>query len=60
MCSGKKLLNINELSSLTGLHRQTVASRLKGLAPERGSNSKLKLYDATAALKRIFNCSAKL
>lgn len=59
MCGDKKLLNINELSSLAGLHRQTVASRLKGIAPERGSNSKLKLYDATTALKKIMSCSAK-
>ncbi|EAQ5909492.1 DUF1441 family protein [Salmonella enterica subsp. enterica] len=50
----KKIMNINELSSLTGLHRQTVAARLKGVDPENGSNSKLKLYDSRSALKRIF------
>ncbi|MBA3175200.1 DUF1441 family protein [Salmonella enterica] len=60
MCGHKKIMNINELSSLTGLHRQTVAARLRGVDPEKGSNSKLKLYDSGSALKRIFSKTTKL
>ena len=37
-------LNINQLAGITGVHRQTVAARLKNVAPAAGSNSKLKLY----------------
>jgi hypothetical protein len=37
-------LNINQLAGITGVHRQTVAARLKNVEPAPGSNSKLKLY----------------
>lgn len=37
-------LNINQIASLTGLHRQTVSKRLSSLTPAPGSNSRLKRY----------------
>ena len=40
-------LNINQLAGITGVHRQTVATRLKNIEPAPGSNSKLKLYLVT-------------
>ncbi|SEL40862.1 Protein of unknown function [Kosakonia sacchari] len=43
-------LNINQLAGITGVHRQTVAARLKNVSPAPGSNSKLKLYLVTDIL----------
>jgi hypothetical protein len=43
-------LNINQLAGITGVHRQTVAARLKQLEPALGSNNKLKLYLITDVL----------
>ena len=37
-------LNINQLAGITGVHRQTVAARLKNVEPAPGSNAKLKLF----------------
>lgn len=37
-------LNINQLSAITDLHRQTVAARLSNVPLAPGSNPKLKLY----------------
>lgn len=37
-------LNINQISELVGMHRQTVSQRIAGLTPSIGSNQKLKLY----------------
>jgi hypothetical protein len=34
-------LNINQLAGITGVHRQTVAARLKNVEPAPGSNAKL-------------------
>jgi hypothetical protein len=40
-------LNINQLAGITGVHRQTVAARLKNVEPAPGSNAKLKLFQIT-------------
>ena len=44
-------LNINQISELVGMHRQTVSQRLAGLTPAIGSNSKLKLYAISDLIK---------
>ena len=46
-------LNINQLAAITDVHRQTVAARLKNVAPAAGSNSKLKLYLITDILTEL-------
>jgi len=46
-------LNINQLAGITGVHRQTVAARLKNIDPAPGSNSKLKLYLVTDILSEL-------
>lgn len=46
-------LNINQLAAITDVHRQTVAARLKNVAPAAGSNSKLKLYLVTDILSAL-------
>lgn len=46
-------LNINQLAGITGVHRQTVAARLKNIEPAPGSNSKLKLYLITDILTEL-------
>ena len=46
-------LNINQLAGITGVHRQTVATRLKNVSPAQGSNSKLKLYLVTDILTEL-------
>ncbi|MDW3780106.1 DUF1441 family protein [Kluyvera cryocrescens] len=46
-------LNINQLAGITGVHRQTVATRLKNIEPAPGSNSKLKLYLVTDILAEL-------
>ncbi|HHW4413513.1 DUF1441 family protein [Citrobacter freundii] len=46
-------LNINQLAGITGVHRQTVAARLKNIEPAPGSNSKLKLYLVTDILAEL-------
>lgn len=45
--------NINQLAGITGVHRQTVAARLKNLEPAPGSNSKHKLYLVTDVLTEL-------
>ena len=42
--------NINQLAGITGLHRQTISSRLKNVEPTPGSNARLKLYALPALL----------
>ncbi|EEI2083028.1 DUF1441 family protein [Salmonella enterica] len=37
-------LNITQLSAITGAHRQTIASRLKGVKTSGGNGSNLKIY----------------
>lgn len=46
-------LNINQLAGITGVHRQTVAARLKQIEPALGSNNKLKLYLITDVLTEL-------
>ncbi len=46
-------LNINQLAGITGVHRQTVAARLKQVEPALGSNNKLKLYLITDVLTEL-------
>lgn len=46
-------LNINQLAGITGVHRQTVAARLKNVSPAAGSNSKLKFYLITEILTEL-------
>ncbi|MGT3291573.1 DUF1441 family protein, partial [Yersinia enterocolitica] len=38
------VLNVSQLSALSGVHRQTVALRLRGVKPVGGNESNLKLY----------------
>lgn len=44
-------LNINQISELVGMHRQTVSQRVAGLTPSMGSNQKLKLYSLSDLLR---------
>ena len=46
-------LNINQLAGITGVHRQTVAARLKNVEPAPGSNAKLKLFQITDILTEL-------
>ncbi|TCQ91604.1 uncharacterized protein DUF1441 [Rahnella sp. JUb53] len=46
-------LNINQLAGITGVHRQTVAGRLKNVDPAPGSNAKLKLFSVTDVLTEL-------
>ncbi|MCS6714601.1 DUF1441 family protein [Proteus terrae] len=43
-------LNISQIATLSGIHRQTVSSRLKNLTPVNTNNSNLKLYTLTDIL----------
>lgn len=43
--------NINQITELVGMHRQTVSQRVAGLTPAIGSNSKLKLYALSDLIK---------
>lgn len=46
-------LNINQLAGITGVHRQTVAARLKNVDPAPASNAKLKLFSVTDVLTEL-------
>ncbi|MDO6406266.1 DUF1441 family protein [Pantoea phytobeneficialis] len=48
-------LNINQIATLTDLHRQTVSSRLSNVQPAPGSNAKLKLYSLLDVLKELLS-----
>ncbi|MEB8638648.1 DUF1441 family protein [Cronobacter muytjensii] len=48
-------LNINQIASLTGLHRQTVVSRLTSVPLAPGSNAKLKLFSIVDILADLLN-----
>ncbi|EDS7046627.1 DUF1441 family protein [Salmonella enterica subsp. enterica serovar Wangata] len=50
-------LNINQIASLTDLHRQTVAARLSGVPLAPGSNPKLKLYSVVDILTTLLTRS---
>ncbi|MDU4940382.1 MAG: DUF1441 family protein [Mixta calida] len=52
---GRMLMSINELAATTNLHRQTIAKRLSHLEPEKGSHSRLKIYDVCEALAAIYH-----
>ncbi len=43
--------NISQLAAITGLHRQTVVSRLSGVPLALGSNEKNKLYLLTDVIR---------
>ncbi|MEB5748669.1 DUF1441 family protein [Leclercia adecarboxylata] len=51
-------LNINQLATLTELHRQTVASRLSNVPLAPGSNPKLKLYSVLDILTALLTRSS--
>ena len=48
-------LNINQLATLTDLHRQTISSKLSNVEPTPGSNAKLKLYSVLDILKELLS-----
>ena len=48
-------LNINQLATITGLHRQTIASRLANVRLAPGSNAKLKLYSVVDILTELIS-----
>lgn len=51
-------LNINQLASVTGLHRQTISSRLASVRVAPGSNAKLKLYSVVDILTELISRTA--
>lgn len=46
-------LNVSQLAALSGVHRQTVAARLKNIRPEGGNDTNLRLYSLTAVLSEL-------
>lgn len=46
-------LNVSQLAALSGLHRQTVATRVKNIRPAGGNDSNLKLYRLTDILAEL-------
>ncbi|EAB9079134.1 DUF1441 family protein [Salmonella enterica subsp. enterica] len=50
--------NISQLSAITGLHRQTVVSRLSGVPLAPGSNEKKKLYLLTDVIRVLMETPA--
>ncbi|MGQ8887151.1 DUF1441 family protein [Serratia ureilytica] len=50
--------NINQLAAMTGLHRQTVASRLADVPLAEGSNEKKKLYQITDVIRILMDAPA--
>lgn len=51
-------LNLNQLATITGLHRQTVSSRLANVRVAAGSNAKLKLYSVVDILTELISRTA--
>ncbi|MDI3359767.1 DUF1441 family protein [Lelliottia sp. V89_10] len=51
-------LNINQIAAMTGLHRQTIASRLSNIPLAEGSNQKLKLYSVLDILTVLLTRTA--
>lgn len=51
-------LNLNQLANITGLHRQTVSSRLANVRVAAGSNAKLKLYSVVDILTELISRTA--
>ena len=47
------LLNVSQLAALSGVHRQTVAARLKNVSVSGGHDSNLKLYRLTDILAEL-------
>lgn len=50
--------NISQLSAVTGLHRQTVASRLANIPTAPGSNEKNKLYFLIDVIRALMETTA--
>lgn len=46
-------LNISQLATLSGVHRQTVAARLKNVRPVGGNDTNLRLYLLAAVLGEL-------
>lgn len=46
-------LNVSQLAAISGLHRQTVSSRIKNVSPVGGHESNLKLYSLTSILSEL-------
>jgi phage terminase Nu1 subunit (DNA packaging protein) len=51
-------LNVSQLAALSGVHRQTVSSRLKSVRPTGGNDSNLKLYGLTDILSELMKMPA--
>ena len=47
------VLNVSQLAALSGVHRQTVASRIKNIRTAGGHESNLKLYKLTDILSEL-------
>ncbi|MGT7589087.1 DUF1441 family protein, partial [Escherichia coli] len=47
------VLNVSQLAALSGVHRQTVASRIKNIRTAGGHESNLKLYKLTDILAEL-------
>ncbi|HAW1615335.1 TPA: DUF1441 family protein, partial [Escherichia coli] len=47
------VLNVSQLAALSGVHRQTVASRIKNVRTAGGHESNLKLYKLTDILAEL-------
>lgn len=53
-------LNTSQLAALSGVHRQTVAARLKNVSPSGGNSSNLKLYSLTSVLAELMKMPAPI
>lgn len=53
-------LNISQIAALSGIHRQTVSSRLKNLTPVNTNNSNLKLYALSDILTETMKVPASI
>jgi phage terminase Nu1 subunit (DNA packaging protein) len=53
-------LNTSQLAALSGVHRQTVAARLKNVIPSGGNDSNLKLYGLTNVLAELMKMPAPI
>lgn len=53
-------LNISQLAALSGVHRQTVAARLKNVPTSGGHDSNLKLFSLTSILSELMKMPAPI
>ncbi|QKN82196.1 DUF1441 family protein [Scandinavium goeteborgense] len=53
-------LNVSQLAALSGVHRQTVAARLKNVSTSGGHESNLKLYGITDILAELMKMPAPI